>query len=123
MKNIQEVFDQIQELKKTRKDIGKEYRDALSQTSGYQETQEEIKKLREKKKMLEAGVQAEMGMRYEELEKASREIKELSQMLTDIAMSTLMKGENINLKDQYDTEYEPQYKITFKKTNPTFGKS
>lgn len=123
MKNIQEVFDQIQEFKKTRKEIGKEYRDALSQTGGYQETQEEIKKLREKKKMLEAGVQAEMGMRFEEYEKAKREIESLSQMLTDIAMSTLMKGENINLKDQYDTEYEPQYKITFKKINPNYGKS
>lgn len=123
MQNIQEVFEKIQELKKTRKEIGKEYRDALSQASGYQETQEEIKKLREKKKMLEAGVQSEMGMRFEEYEKAKREIESLSQMLTDIAMSTLMKGESINLKDQYDTEYEPSYKITFKKINQIYGKS
>jgi flagellar motility protein MotE (MotC chaperone) len=115
MQNMQEVFDKIQELKKTSKEIGKEYRDALSQTGGYQETQEEIKKLREKKKMLETGVQAEMGSRYEDLEKTKREIESLNQMLTDIAMSTLMKGESINLKDQYDVQYEPSYKITFKK--------
>jgi hypothetical protein len=123
MQNIQEIFNKIQDLKKNRKEIGREYRDSLSQSAGYQDLQEEIKKLREKKKMLEAGVQSEMGLRYEELEKAAQEIQSLSQMLTDIALSTLMKGESINLKDQYNTEYEPAYKITFKKTNPVYGKS
>ena len=27
----------------------------------------------------------------------------------------VMDGKSINLKDKYDTEYEPSYKITFKK--------
>ena len=112
---MQDVFDQIQELKKTRKDIGKEYRDVLTQTAGYEELKEEMKTLREKKKMLESGAQSEMGSRYEEFENAKLEIESLDQMLTDIAMSTLMKGESINLKDKYDVEYEPSYKITFKK--------
>ena len=114
---MQEVFDKIQDFKKSRKEIGREYRDALTQTSGYGDVSEEIKKLREKKKMLESEVQAQMGMRYEELEKAKSEIASFEQMLTDIAMTTLMKGENINLKDRNNIEYEPSYKITFKKIN------
>ena len=117
MQKMQEVFDQIQELKKTRKEIGKEYRDALSQSSGYEEVTEELKSLREKKKMLETKVQAEMGTRYEEFEKTKSDIESLDQMLTDIAMTTLMNGESINLKDKNNTEYEPSYKITFKKIN------
>lgn len=114
---MQEVFDQIQELKKTRKEIGREYRDALSQTGGYEDLKEELKVLREKKKTLETGVQAELGARYEQFEKTKLEIESLEQMLTDIAMTTLMSGENINLKDKNDVEYEPSYKITFKKIN------
>jgi predicted nuclease with TOPRIM domain len=117
MQNMQEVFDQIQEYKKTRKVIGREYRDALSQSNGYEDVKEELKKLREKKKSLESAVQAEMGSRYEELEKAKKEVESLEQMLTDIAMTTLMKGESINLKDKNNVEYEPSYKITFKKIN------
>ena len=114
---MQEVFDQIQELKKIRKEIGREYRDTLSQDGNYTELQEEIKKLREKKKMIESETQAGMGLRYEELEKAKVEVETLEQMLTDIAMSILMEGKTINLKDKNDTEYEPSYKITFKKIN------
>jgi hypothetical protein len=115
MQNLQEVFDKIQEHKKTAKEIGREYRDALAQSTGYVDVKEEIKALREKKKTLESVVQAEMGSLYEELEKAKSEIGGLEQMLTDIAMTTLMKGESINLKDKNDVEYEPSYKITFKK--------
>jgi hypothetical protein len=117
MQNIQEVFDKIQELKKTRKEIGREYRDALSQSSGYQDAKEELAKLREKKKQFESATQAEMGSRFEELEKAKRQIAEFEQMLTDIAMTNLMKGENISLRDENNAEYEPTYKITFKKIN------
>jgi hypothetical protein len=112
---MQEVFDKIQEYKKEAKEIGREYRDALAQSVGYEDTKEEIKKLREKKKSFESVVQAEMGSRFEELEVAKSQIESLGQMLTDIAMTTLMKGESINLKDKNDVEYEPSYKITFKK--------
>ncbi|MFA5871548.1 MAG: hypothetical protein WC858_02390 [Parcubacteria group bacterium] len=115
MEKMQEVFDKIQEYKKTCKEIGREYRDALTQSNGYEDVKEELKKLREKKKSFESAVQAEMGARYEELEKNKREIETLDQMLTDIAMNTLMKGESINLKDKNNVEYEPSYKITFKK--------
>lgn len=117
MQKMQDVFDQIQELKKERKEIAREYRDALSQASGYEDVTDELKKLREKKKMLETGVQAEMGSRYEKFEELKLEIESLDQMLTDIAMTTLMSGESINLKDKNDVEYEPSYKITFKKIN------
>lgn len=117
MQNLQEVFDKIQEHKKVRKEIGREYRDALTQSSGYEDVKEEIKKLRDKKNALESAVQAEMGSRYEELEVAKKEIETLDQMLTDIAMTSLMKGESISLKDKNNAEYEPSYKITFKKIN------
>jgi seryl-tRNA synthetase len=117
MQNMQEVFDKIQELKQTRKEIGREYRDALAQTDSYGELKEEIKKMRDKKKSMESSVQAEMGSRFEEFEKAKREIESSEQMLTDIAMTNLMNGESISLKDKNNAEYEPSYKITFKKIN------
>ena len=115
MKNIQEIFNEIQNFKKTRKEIGNEYRDALFQAAGYEDLQEEMKKLRDKKKLIETGVRADMGSRFEELEKAKREIASLEQMLTDAAMTTLMKGETVEITDQYESKYEPAYKISFKK--------
>ena len=115
MQDMQKIFDEIQEFKHTRKQIGKEYRDALTQTGGYEDLKDELKKLREKKKLLETGVQSEMGSRWEEFETAKNEIMSLEEMLTDVAMNNLMDGKSINLKDKNNVEYEPQYKITFKK--------
>jgi len=117
MKNMQEVFDQIQELKQTKKEIAREYRDTLAQTEGYEDLKEEVKTLREKKKAKEAQAQVSFGSRWDEYEKATADIAEKEQMLTDIAMTNLMDGQSINLKDKNNVEYEPSYKITFKKIN------
>ncbi|NTW15647.1 MAG: hypothetical protein HGA38_04770 [Candidatus Moranbacteria bacterium] len=115
MKDMQEVFDQIQELKQTKKEIAREYRDILAQDQEFQELKEELATLRDKKKVREQNAQIGMGRRWEEYERAVSEIAELDQMLTDIAMTNLMDGKSLNLKDKHDTEYEPSYKIVFKK--------
>ncbi len=117
MQSMEEVFGQIQELKEKRKEISREYKENLLLSTGYEELTEELKTLRDKKKVLENIVQAEMGSRYEELEEAKLKITESEQILTDIAMTSLMDGKNINLKDKNNAEYEPSYKITFKKIN------
>ena len=36
-------------------------------------------------------------------------------MMTDLAMSMMMKGETVAVKDQYDNAYEPVFKVSFKK--------
>ena len=38
-------------------------------------------------------------------------------MMNDIALSTLMKGETVVVKDEWDNEYEPAWKVAFKKAN------
>lgn len=115
MRDMQEVFDEIQEHKQRRKEIAREYRDVLAQDQDYQDMKEELATLRDKKKMREQGAQSGMGRLWEEYERAGSDIAELEQMLTDIAMTNLMDGKSISLKDKNDAEYEPSYKITFKK--------
>lgn len=115
MKKIQEIFNELQEFKKKRKEIGRQYRDALFQAEGYEDIKEQMRKMREKRLLIESGVRAEMGSAFEELERAKREIAALEQMLTDAAMTTLMKGETVEITDQYDSKYEPIYRIMFKK--------
>jgi len=117
MRDIQGIFDEIQELKQVRKEINREYRDTLVQTEGYEDLKEKVQTMREKKKFKEDEVRASFGSRWEDFEKTTAKISELEQMLTDIAMTNLMDGQNINLKDKNDVEYEPSYKITFKKIN------
>ena len=88
MQNIQDLFDTLQVTKKEQKEIRKEYTDALMNANGYVEVSDELKKLREKKKQIEAMTQSRMGERYAKLEALKKKAEELDQEITDVAMST-----------------------------------
>ncbi|MFZ5982258.1 MAG: hypothetical protein ACOYS2_01620 [Patescibacteria group bacterium] len=115
MRDIQEIFNEIQELKLEQKEIRAEYKDALSNANEYEETVEEAKKLRDKKKQLESVTQGNMGSRYKRFEEIKKKLDELQEMMTDVAMTTLMDGKSISLKDKQEHEYEPVYKVSFRK--------
>lgn len=117
MQNIQEVFDELKQLQNEQKEIKKEYRDALTHDVGYGQTIEELDNLKEKKKKFEQFVQGQMGKRYERLEELKGQITDLKQMMSDMAVTNLMKGESIVIKDEYDNLYEPLYVVNFKKTS------
>lgn len=117
MQNVQEVFDKIREMKKEQKDLRDMYKDALVQADKYEEIVEEIKVLREKKKEIEARIQAQLGRSWEKLEDLKLEVETHKEMMNDVAISTLMKGETVAVKDEFDNAYEPIWKVNFKKTN------
>ena len=117
MQNVQEVFNKIREMKKEQKDIRDMYKDALVQADKYEEIVEQLKVLREKKKEIEARIQSELGRSWEKFEDLKLEVETQKEMLNDIAISTLMKGETVAVKDEFDNAYEPIWKVNFKKTN------
>lgn len=117
MSDIQSLFDRIQEAKAEMKEIRKEYRDALSHDSSYEEVVEEAKIIREKKKLLESEIQAQMGNRWDRMEELKHDVAETQQMISDAAVNAFIKGESITLKDEYDTVYEPQFSVAFKKVD------
>ncbi len=117
MQNVQEVFNHIREMKKEQKDLRDMYKDALVQADEYEEVVEEITKLREKKQQIEARIQAELGRAWEKFDDLKREVETEKEMLNDIALTTLMKGETVEVKDEFDNPYEPTWKVNFKKAN------
>ncbi len=116
MKDVQEVFNELQETKKEIKEIRKEYKDSLSHDSEYAELVEKINEIKEEKKQHEMSAQRDMGSRWEQLEDLKAEEKSIKEMISDISLTNLMKGETVEVRDAYDTLYEPNYNISFKKT-------
>lgn len=114
-KTVQEVYSDIRENKKEQKNIRKEYKDALLNADEYEETVEKMKELREKKKQIENIIQARMGARWDELEILKAKVGEMEEMLTDLAINDLMSGKTVSVKDEFENDYEPVYKISFKK--------
>ncbi len=117
MQDIQSLFSRSKEISEEQRTIRKEYKDLLSHDTEYTRLTKEMKAMREQKKLVETHAQEQMGTRYQRFEELRDELIDLKQMISDIAMTTLMKGESIEVSDEYDTLYEPQFAVSFKKTN------
>lgn len=115
MKNIQEVFDRISQIKKEQKNAKGAYKDALDNSDSYRKLTEELKTLKEKKKQTETIIQREMGTEFQKMEDLKLEMESNKEMLSDIALTTVMKGETVEVKDEYGNVYEPVWSVKFKK--------
>jgi uncharacterized protein YwqG len=116
MKSLQEVFNQIQEIKKKQKELKSAYREALERVPEHKESVEAIKGLREKKVRLEDAVKLEFSKEFDKLDELKIELEEANMMLTDIAISELMKGNTVEITDQKSNIFEPSFAVRFKKT-------
>lgn len=115
MANIQESFDRINQLKKEQKNAKSAYKDALENSDNHRKISEEMKSLREKKKQIETIIQKDLGDMYRKIEDLDLELKGQKEMIGDIAISSLMKGETVEVKDEYGNFYEPVWSVKFKK--------
>jgi predicted nucleic acid-binding Zn-ribbon protein len=117
MQNIQEIFDRIQQKKAESKELKTIVKDALANSYEYQEIQEELKKIKQKKKEIESTIKAEAESEIVRLEELKLDIKTDQEMLRDIALTSLMQGDQVQITDEYDRVYEPIFSVKFKKMN------
>jgi len=115
MKDIREIFDRIKETQKKQKDIKSAYKDALETSTQYKEITEKLSVLREKKKNIENQIKSDFNSEFSQLDALKDELMNDRQMLSDIALSTLMKGQPVELKDEYGNDYEPIFSVKFQK--------
>jgi len=114
---LPDVFKRIQEKKREQRDLKTIYRDALSVNGEYQEVLEELEALKIKKKKILAAVQADFKEEFDKLEGLKLNIAGDNQLLSDLALNQLAKGEPIKIIDENKVEYEPVFTVKFKKTN------
>lgn len=112
---MQEIFARIQESKKEQKKFKDMYKQALDNSEEYQKTKEELKKLREQKKNIENRVKEEFSQELEELEKIKKSIADDQQLLSDVALNKVAKGEKVEVTDEHSTQYEPVFTVKFRK--------
>jgi len=115
MKDLQEIFNELQELKKEVRNVRKDYRNILLQDGEYETLLSDMEEFKTKKKEMKISAQTSLGSVWDKLEEDKRKIKDLEQIITDVAMTDLMDGKTIEVRDEWDTLYEPVYKINFKK--------
>ncbi len=116
MRNIQEVFNGIQEKKRELREIKNMYRDALESSGEYRELNEKLEQLKARKKQLEAVAWTDVGTK-DKYETSKLDVKQDKGMLTDLAVNSLMSGETVKVVDQDNNEYEPKFSVSFTKLN------
>ena len=117
MKEIQEIFNELKEAKREQSEIRAEYKDALTQNQEYQELVEKLDELKLRKKERETIAQSQMGTRWDRIDDLKMTIADLKQIQNDIAMTTLMEGKPVEVVDEYNNLYEPNFSVSFKKTS------
>lgn len=111
MKNIQEVFTDLQKKKAELKEIQKNIRDTLASTPEHEEIKAQLQKLRERKKVIESSTVESLAPGLDALK---LDVRQFGEMLSDIAMINLMKGETVSI-DYENAKYEPVISVKFKK--------
>lgn len=114
---LPDVFKRIQDLKKQQRDLKVIYRDALSTSGEYQEAREELEALKIKKKKIEISIQDSFKEEFNKLEGLKLNIAGDNQLLSDLALNQIMRGESIKITDENKVEYEPVFNVRFKKVN------
>lgn len=117
MSNLQEIFLRIRENKSEQKKLKEVYRDALSNSPSYKEVVDELNDLKVKKKQIESDIKAQFSSEFIRLEDMKIDLGSDLEMLSDIALTQLMKGETVKVKDEYDVEYDPMFTVKFKKAS------
>jgi len=116
MKDIQEIYNRMQQKKQEQREIKSVYRDVLTGRQDYQELSKTLRELREKKKHIEAQVLAE-SKDFQRIEILKLNIAQDAGMLADAALAKLLKGEQVKITDERQNTYEPRFSVKFKRAN------
>lgn len=116
MPDLKDILQRVRAKKQEKKKLSEVFRDALDQSTPYQKVMEQMKDLKAKKLQLESEIYRDFVREREKLDQMKDDIKTDQQLMSDMALSKLMKGENIEIVDENDTKYQPQFKVSFKKS-------
>ncbi|MFA6426859.1 MAG: hypothetical protein WCW16_00225 [Candidatus Magasanikbacteria bacterium] len=115
MQDIQSVFNRVQEAKRKQKDLRSMYKDALVGNTEYQDLVEKRKSVRETMKRIEISIREQFSKEMTELEDIKIDIDSDMELLSDIALSKVTKGEIVEITDADNNNYEPIFSVKFKK--------
>ncbi len=115
MPDLRELHQRIFATKQEKKKLNDIVHDVLAQSKPYQDLLEEIRTLRAKKMQMETEIYREVAQERDRIEHLSEGISSDMQILSDLALTLLMKGEPVEITDENDIKYQPVFKVTFKR--------
>jgi hypothetical protein len=115
MEKLEEVYTRLVQNKKELRDLRKMISDEFTHIPRYQEIKDEIKVLREELKGIENGVKAGSSTEVTKMEDLKIDITADTEMLADIALNMYVKNEPVEIVDENNQTWHPEFKVNFKR--------
>jgi len=112
---LQEVYNELRELKEERKKLNESIKDELKHHERYAQVIDELTTLKSEKKSIETQVKEASPKDATRLDEIAVELKSNEELLSDLAFNLLMKNETVELTDQHANRYVPQFVVRFRK--------
>lgn len=114
--HLKEINDKIKVAKSRRRVLREAMKDGLTASKSYQEALEDLARAKEKVSRIKAAIMNDFQRDVEEIARINCDIGANQELLSDLAISELMKGETVEIDEPgEDTKLEPVYKVAFKK--------
>jgi predicted nuclease with TOPRIM domain len=115
MTNAQEIFDKIKEKQKEQKVLRQIYRDVIANSQEYQNILEELDTIKNKKKKIEETLKSQLREEMDKLYAIKVDIESDKEILNQATLSKILKGEMVEIIDEYQNKYEPIFNVRFRK--------
>jgi endonuclease III-like uncharacterized protein len=115
MPDLKDVHARMRQKQKEQSEIKKMFKDTLLHDAKYQEILDTVKKLREQKKSIENQAWASSRTEADKLDLLALDIKSDKEMLASIALNMYVAGKTVEVVDEYNTRWVPQFSVTFTK--------
>lgn len=115
-KDLQQAFDELSVKKMKLRDLKELVKDAFKNSKEHMELSQKIKELQEKKKTIEVALKEPYANELNQIDELEVDIMAGNELLADAALSLLMKGETVEVKDRYDNVYDPKFSVKFTKS-------
>jgi len=112
---IQEMFNEIKQAEKKKKELTASIKDAYSNYKEYDEIKDEMDKLKARKKEIDTQVRNEYSSEFNDLDDVKTDIKDMRMVLSDLMWNELMKNNSFEVKDEYENKMVPQVVVTLRK--------
>lgn len=116
MEKLEEVYTRLVQNKKELRDLRKMIADEFTHIPRYQEIKDEIKGLREELKGIENEVKANSSSEVTKMDDLKIDIQADSDMLADIALNMYVKNEPVEIVDENNQTWHPEFKVNFKRS-------
>lgn len=114
-KQSQLFFERTLATKQELKELMLMIKDALANSSAYQNVLDQIKNLNTEKKVIVDNIKADFGSEASKIDTLKLDIENDKMLMSDAALSQLMAGETVEVEDKHGNKYTPVFSVKFKK--------